>query len=289
MSNSFNSAYELSNYQRNYFGLHPVENSWERIQLSSTIVSYFDQERIVKILNYGWGYVEYDACIDTTSREILLPKTDRGKQQKLTIPRILKIKGSGVQFSGSFMGGNIHVYDNKRNLFFIKSFPEDGDMKDYTDINAWISKYIAKAPPDYFDWLADMLSQTKLKVKAKAGDIIAFRLTESEYGFARILSNVYEDMKRGVVERNKLYWFHPRSLIVVPYTFYAGTKDVNIEELMDKPTLPSVCIFDTNVYRGEMPIIGHRPLSEKEKEIPFPTKPETSATLNVTKDDLEGL
>jgi len=35
----------------------------------------------------------------------------------LTIPRILKIKGSGVQFSGSFLGGGMNVYDNKRNLF----------------------------------------------------------------------------------------------------------------------------------------------------------------------------
>jgi len=92
----------------------------------STIISYFDKERILKILNYGFGDEEYDVCIDTIRRQILLPKTGRGNQQKLTVPRILKVKGSGVQFSGSFMGGNIHVYDNKRKLFFIKSFPEDG-------------------------------------------------------------------------------------------------------------------------------------------------------------------
>jgi len=48
---------------------------------------------------------------------------------------------------------------------------------------------------------------------------------------------------------------------------------VNIDELMDKPILPSVCIFDIAVYRSEMPIIGYRPLSEKEKEIPFPSEP----------------
>jgi hypothetical protein len=36
-----------------------------------------------------------------------------------------------------------------------------------------------------------------------------------------------------------------------------------------------------------MPIIGHRPLSEREKLIPFPTKGVTSATLNIKKEDLE--
>jgi hypothetical protein len=282
-------TFEFNNNQRKYFGLHPVENSWERVQLSRTIVAYFDQDRIVKILNYGWGYVEYDAFIETINRQILIPKTARGKQQKLTIPRILKIKGSGIEFSGSFQGGNIHIYDNKRNQFFIKSFAEDGDVKNFTDIDNWISNYIAKAPSSYFDWLTDQLSQQKLRVKIEAGDIIAFKLTSTEFGFARILSNVFADRKRSIAEKIRFIGFHPRSLIVAPYAFFASAIDLNIEELIAKQTLPAVCIFDIDVYRGEMPIIGHRPLSEREKEIPFPTKAVTSATLNITKRDLEAL
>jgi len=281
------SAYELNNNQRKYFGLQPVELDWERMKLSSTIVVYFDQNRIVKILDYGWGYVEYDAFIETINRQILLPKTARGKQQKLTVAKILKIKGSGVEFSGSFQGGNIHVYDNKRNLFFIKSFTEDGDMKDYADIDNWISNYITKVPPNYFDWLADQLTQRKLKVKIEEGDIIAFRISSAQFGFARILLNVFADGGKSIVERNSLYWFHPRSLIVAPYAFFADTIDVDVDELIDRPTLPTVCIFDIDVYRGEMPIIGHRPLTNGEKEIPYPAKAGTSATINITKKELE--
>lgn len=280
-------TYELSNDQRRYFGLHPVEKDWEKVQLSDTIAIYFSHNRIVKILNFESGYVEYDTYINTIDRQILIPQTDRGKQQKLTLPKILKIKGSGVQFSGSFLGGNIHVYDNRRNVFFIRSFPEDGDMRNYEDIDRWASNYIAGVPPNYFKWLNDQLVQEKLRVKIKAGDIIAFELTKTEFGFARILCDVFTDIKSNTAGSERLYWFHPRSLIVAPYAFFANTKQVNTEELIQKPTLPAVCIFDMDVYHGEMPIIGHKPLSEREKQIPFPTNRSTSITLNITKADIE--
>lgn len=280
--------YELNNNQRRYFGLHLVDQAWERVQLSDAITVYFSADKIVKVLNYGWGYVEYDTVINTVNRQVLLPMTDRGKQQKLSVPRLLKIKGCGVQFSGSFNGGNIHVYDNRRNLFFIKSFAEDGDMREYADIDNWVSNYIAGVPPDYFHWLTDQLSQSRLKVKAQAGDIIAYKLTATEFGFARILSDVYRDRKSSTAEMEKLMWFHPRSLIVAPYAFFATTTKVNLDELIKKPALPSVCMFDIDVYRGEMPVIGHRPLSDKEREeMPYPVGRSTAMTLNITKQQLE--
>jgi hypothetical protein len=275
--------YELKNDQRKYFGLIPVEENWERRQLSSTIYVYFDRNKIVKVLNFGWGYLEYDTDINTVNREILVPRTAKGKEQKLTIARILKIKGSGVQFSGSFQGGNIHVYDNKRNVFFIKSYSQDSDIKSYEDIDCWISNYITHAPSDYFEWLTDQLTRRRARVKIEAGDFIAFKLTQTEFGFARILANICEDGKRNIVERNKLYWFHPSSIIVAPYAFFANTQTFSIQELVKKPTLPAVCMFDIAVYRGEMPIIGHMPLSEKEKQIPIPIDGVTASTLNISK------
>src|SRR5690606_20203695 len=167
---------------------------------------------------------------------ILLPKTARGNEQKLTVPRILKIKGCGVQFSGSFHGGGIHVYDNRRNLFFIKSFSEEGEIKTYNDIDNWISNYITKMPTNYFDWLGEQLSKKRLKVKFKEGDIAAFRISHGEYGFARILLDVFSEMKKGDNIRPELYWVHPRSLIVAPYAFYADTLNINIDNLIKKKT-----------------------------------------------------
>jgi hypothetical protein len=280
-------SYELTNDQRRYFGLTLVADNWDKQQLSDIITIYFDQDKIVKVLNYHFGYFEYDTDINTKNRHLLLPKTAKGKEQKLTVSRILRIKGSGVLFSGSFQGGGIHVYDNRRNLFFIKGFIEDGEIKTYEDIDNWINAYVAKLPAIYFDWLDQELSKKRLKVKIKEGDIVAFKIAHGEYGFARILLDVFAEKEKGDIIRPELYWVYPRSLIIAPYAYYANTLKVDIDNLLTRKTLSTLCIFDLDVYRGEMPIVGHRPLSERDKQIPFPKKTETSITIPYTKTDIE--
>lgn len=279
--------YELTNEQRKYFGLNAVADNWHRQSLSDKITVYYNDDRIVKILNYDYGYLEYDTDINTRQRHILLPKTTRGKEQKLTIPRVLKIKGSGIQFSGSFLGGGMNVYDNRRNLFFIGNFGEDKEIKNYEDIDDWISNYIANIAPDYFAWLTDQVSQKRLKVNAKAGDIIAYKLKTEEFGFARILVDVYTEIKKDVNGRQDLFWAHPRSLIVAVYAFYSKTLAIDVDDLISKPTLPTICIFDLAVFRGEMPLVGHSPLTEKDKTIPFPESKVTSVTIFYAKVDIE--
>jgi hypothetical protein len=279
--------YELTNKQRQYFGLLLVAESWDKIQLNDTLTLYYQGDKIVKILDYSFGYLEYDAEIQTIHRKILAPKTARGKEQKLTIAKLLKIKGSGIQFSGSFQGGAIHVYDNRRNIFFIKSFAEEGDIKNYEDINNWVNNYISKVPHDYFNWLDKELSQKRLKVKIKEGDIIAFKIAHGQFGFARVLLDVFSERQKGDIVRPELQWVHPRSLIVAPYAHYGDTLQIDIDKLVNKKTLPTLCIFDHEVYHGEMPIIGHKPLSSQDRQIPFPNKTVTSITIPYTKTDIE--
>jgi signal peptidase I len=279
--------YELTNNQRKYFGLNLVTDEWDKVSLSDSVVVYYQADKIVKVLHYNFGYFEYDTDIETKQRQVLLPKTEKGKEQKLTVAKILKIKSSGIQFSGSFQGGGIHVYDNRRNLFFIKSFPEDGDIKSYSDIEKWVTSYISNTSTDYFDWLNKELSQKQLRNKIKEGDIVAFKITHGQYGFARILFDTFTQRQKGDLVIPNLYWFHPKSLIIAPYAYYADTLHIDIDKLVNKKTLPTLCIFDLDVYRGEMPIVGHKPLSLKDKLIPFPDKPETSITIPYTKTDIE--
>jgi hypothetical protein len=279
--------FELTNTQRKYFGLSLVADNWDKVQLSDTLILYYRGDKIVKILNYSNGYFEYDTSVDTRQRQSILPRTTRGKEQKLTMARILKLKGSGIQFSGSFQGGGIHVYDDRRKLFFIKSFCEDGGVTSYNDIDKWVTNYIGKVPTDYFDWLSKELSQNRLKVKIKEGDIVAFKITHEQYGFARILVDVFAQRQKGDAISPNLYWFYPRSLIVAPYAYYADTLHIDIDRLINKKTLPTLSIFDLDVYRGEMPIVGHKPLSLEDKLIPFPDKTETCITIPYTKTDIE--
>lgn len=46
--------------------------------MSDAVIVYFEQDVIVKVLNYQYGYIEYDANINTIKRKILIPKTTRG-------------------------------------------------------------------------------------------------------------------------------------------------------------------------------------------------------------------
>jgi hypothetical protein len=280
-------SYELTNNQRWYFGLLPVQEDWERVLLNDSITVYYQGDKIVKVLDYSYGYSEYDTDVETKARETLLPKTSRGKEQKLTVPRLLKIKGSGVWFSGSFRGGGITVYDNKRNLCFLKSFVEQGDIKSFDDIDNWIGDFIRQAPDNYFEWLNKELSQKRVNVKVKEGDIIAFRISPDQFGFARILADVFSRIQQSKVIVSEFSMVHPRSLVIASYAYYADTLQINIDELVSKKTLPSIFIFDLDVYRGEMPIVGHRPLSANDKQISFPEKRSTFLTIPYSKTDIE--
>lgn len=216
-------SFELNNHERKYFGLSQVPDTWEKIALSDGVSIYFNQENIIKVLNYkfghsGLGYFEYDTDIKTHNRQILLPQTTRGKQQKLTVSKLLKIKGAGIQFSGTFVGGGIRVYDHRRNLFFIQSYHEDGPITSYEDIRSWVEIYINESPGDYFEWLENQLEQKRRIQTAIQGDIIAFKVSRHEYGFARILYPIFSSLNN---------WIHPRSLTVAPYAYMNDSLNVD--------------------------------------------------------------
>jgi hypothetical protein len=282
-------TYELTNEQRRYFGLNLVADTWDKQQLNSVLSVYFDGDKIVKILNYHLGYFEYDTDIRTKERKTIVPKTSRGKEQLLSVSRILKLKGSGIQFSGSFQGGGIHVYDNRRNVFFIKGFSEDGEIRSFSDIENWIQRYISKLPSNYFYWLEQEIAKKRSNIKAREGDIIAYKISNNEYGFARILIDVFEERMKVNSIKPELDWFFPRSFIIMPYAFVSKTLNIEIDILIKSKTLQAICIFDIEVYRGQMPIVGYKPLSEEEKSIQIPDRSETFITVPLTKSEIEAL
>lgn len=278
--------YELSNTERKYLGLIPISRNWERQVFNNNLTVYFDQDKIVKILNYSYGYLEYDTDIDTVQRNMIARRTAKGIDQKLTISKLLKIKGCGTQFSISFEGGGITAYDNKRNIFFIRSYFEDGQIKDFEDAKDWINKFIQNVLPDYFNQLNQQLT-TKRKIQnAKPGDIIAFKVGQNEYGFARIIQGIKKGMEMDIANPISNLLIHPRSLTIATYALTSDKLFIDIDKLITKETLPSIYVFDNEVYYCEMPIIGHRQLSQKDFSIPLPTKNSTSITINYTKTDI---
>jgi hypothetical protein len=280
-------TYELTNTRRKYFGLMPIKKDWDRQVLDDRVTVYFDKDKIVKVLNYDYAYLEYDTDIETIDRRILVPKTTRGKEQKFSVAKLLKIKGSGVQFSISFFGGGITVYDNKRKLCFLKSTFEDGEIRSFEDADNWINKFIDTSSHDYLETLSNQLSEKRKIQHARPGDVICFKLGRNEYGFARILKGIIKRKDFNFSNFMDALFIHPRSLTVATYAYIADKMNADLEEIINKPTLPSIYIFDTEVYYGEMPIIGHKELNELDKNISPPHEASTSVTIFYTKTDIE--
>jgi hypothetical protein len=78
--------FELSNHQRVYFGLPPVNAGWDRVLLKGDqyrpeSIIYFDGETIKRhIISTELEYAERQYDERTRNREILLPKTEKGKE-----------------------------------------------------------------------------------------------------------------------------------------------------------------------------------------------------------------
>lgn len=253
-------TYELTNNQRQYFGLNIVSSIWERRNLSDKIIVYFEKDKIVKVLNFIYGYLESDVKIETIDKKILLPKTRKGKQQKLTVSKLLKIKGSGVQFSASFSGGGITVFDNKRNIIFMKGYWEEGEIKNYNNIQNWVEKYISESPANYFEWLEKEIKIERRKIKTKQWDIIAFPVGRNEYAFASILLDGYttkHTLLNGAIFNFNLF---SKPLLILPYSFVSKTLDIDFDNLIKQPTLLPTEIMAACVSNIEFSVVSNKQL-----------------------------
>ncbi|MDO4696149.1 MAG: hypothetical protein Q4A49_01230 [Neisseria sp.] len=79
----------LSNADRKYLGLTPIDNHWERMDIKH-IALFFDRDVIRKMVRYYYSeyqdftYFECDVSVETAeNRSIVLPKTAKGKPKKL--------------------------------------------------------------------------------------------------------------------------------------------------------------------------------------------------------------
>ena len=84
------SPFELTNEQRVFFGLDPIEKHWDSVLLkgdkySPDTMLYFDKDILKRhIVSTATHYSERQYDEPTRGRTFLLPKTDKGKEKKLT-------------------------------------------------------------------------------------------------------------------------------------------------------------------------------------------------------------
>lgn len=259
--------FELTNEQRKYLGLIPVEKHWELVQMFGTYL-YFDGDIMRKVIKVDENsYTERELNEKTAeNRTILLPKTKKGKPKKLNKTAARSFSFIGVHFSYSQDGINLMNYTTRRTYFF-ENFESD---KNINDLKGWLDKWISETSEKDLEEIEAFKNAKREQFKYREGDFFAFKIGRRQWGFGRILIDVKKRIKIDNLKENKHYGL--TSLMLVPlivkvYHKISDNTDIDLKELSETAALPSQTIDDSNIFYGEYPIIGNKPLEEADHDM----------------------
>jgi len=116
-------TYELTNEQRKYLGLDPILKHWDKVVLSGDTyrpesILYFDKDTIKRhIVSTEKEYFEKQYDELTKDRSILLPKTNKGKEKKLTASVLEQRQPTGLYLSISCGHLKIGNYNSQTTFY----------------------------------------------------------------------------------------------------------------------------------------------------------------------------
>ena len=267
--------FELTNRQREYLGLDIIKPAWERFELKAgpyqpESIIYFEGDVLKKqVVSNENRYYEWPVNIQTKDKSVILPKTAKGKEKKLTAATLEKYKPDGIAFEWT-INGNVFITNHNTQINYYSNFLEDFKINNLDELAKWIENYISSSPPNYLDDLMEFKSAKRKNIKYKPGDFFAFKVSRKEYGFGRILLDVDKLRKKKLIPKQhglQLIMGHP--LLVKIYAFISDTLNVDLKALSNKQYLPSDYIMDNHIFYGENPIIGNRTLKAEEYEFPI--------------------
>lgn len=262
--------FELTNEQRKYVGLEPVQDTWDLVQLNEENFLYFDGDIIRKQITVN--DLSYYECMlneqTKDNRQTLLPKTTRGKAKKLNISSIQARYGIGVYFS---FGNSICIGNyTTQTAYFYEPISEE-KYKGIEGLKQWLEEWITDTTEKDIVDLEQFRVAKRKHVKYQVGDFFTFKISRREYGFGRILLDINRLRKNGILEKEKHYGlnFMGKPLIVKVYHKISDSPTADIDELLQCDAFPSQPIMDNVFYYGEYKIIGNIELEPKELDFPI--------------------
>ena len=263
--------FELTNLQRKNLGITLVSDSWELVKIIPSIhdenetYAYFDGDKICKRIVVGENYyMEHDLNENTANgRTELMPKTNRGKNTKLTSSTLEKRAMFGMYFV--FNDNNVYLANADTNRSFYSSYNEEIEFENFRELSLWLERWIDETTKSDLDILAEFVSSKKQRNKCCEGDFFRFKINRREYGFGRIILD-YDKMRKDKIK----FWdiLMGKALVVKIYHIATTDKNISCETLTKLKSLPSQFIMDNPIYYGEYEIIGNMPLMENECDFP---------------------
>lgn len=276
---------EPDDRHRYYYGLEPINPKWDKVTKFSVTHSlrkrseiYFEGNTVKKLIyeeqsgDDGYrSYTESDMNVPTVNRELILPKTSRGREQPLT-PSLLQ--------TPAYMQGTLYVTLNSTNgcgaFVFNPSndqelpLPQTPSFNNAEEFIKYTEDYIASCPADYYKQLDNFKNKKRVTVKFTAGDIFRVQLTPTLYTYCLILGKT-----RQIEKWHELPDSHPfRGMMSQPIAFRQYgivTENPNMtpEELEKIPLSDVNFAQDNEILWETYPIVCSKKLIPSDIDLGF--------------------
>ena len=262
--------FELTNEQRKYLGLIPVEEHWELVKFDNGIYYYFEDDTIKKEIKVSKNYYHEAELNEKTAenRTMILPKTKRGKIKKFNYTATQSFSPFGTYFTFSTDGVIIANYTTQR-TYYSEIFSEKEKIS-LDDLKKWLDKWMKETTEEDLEEIEEFKNAKRKHCKFNEGDFFAFKLSRREWCFGRILMDVSKLRKDENFEKNKNYGLAHlmgKPLIIKVYHKISDNKNIDLKELSKCLALPSQAIMDNIFYYGEAIILGNLPLKPEENDM----------------------
>jgi len=269
--------FELTNDQRGYLGLEPIEPHLERTVLKgdsyrADSILYFDGEVIKRhILSTKDHYQEKQYNELTRDRQILLPKTGKGKERKLSGSVLESRQPTGV-YCDIYDFGRVYIgsYTNQTTFYdthWEKQFEKDATRLDLADV---VKEFILTSPEQHLADIKQFKQAQRKLCKFKAGDFFAFKVSRTAYGFGRVLVNIDQLKKRKLLtDDHGLSLIMTKPVLVKVYAYLSEIKRPDLINLQQAGSLPSDYMMDNLLLYGQFEVIGNQKLKPEELDFPM--------------------
>ena len=262
--------FELTNEQRKYLGLIPVEEHWELVKFDNGIYYYFEDDIIRKEIKVSKNYYHEAELNEKTAenRTMILPKTKRGKIKKFNYTATESFSHFGTYFTFSTDGVIIANYTTQR-TYYSEIFSEKEKIS-LDDLKKWLDKWMKETTEEDLEEIEEFKNAKRKHCKFNEGDFFAFKISRREWYFGRILLDVSKLKKDENFKNNKNYCLAHlmgKPLIIKVYHKISDNKNIDLKELSKCLALPSQAIMDNIFYYGEAIILGNLPLKPEENDM----------------------
>ena len=264
--------YILTNHDRKYLGLELIQEGWDFVALRgdkyrTESILVFDGDVIKRhIISTGNSYIEKQYDDLTRERKILLRKTQKGKEKKLTPSTFEKLTPKGVYFDYSLNHINIGNYSTQTNYYSTRM--EKIEIENINDFQDWLKGFIQNTTDTNLLELRAFVQAERINIRAKKGDVFAFKVDRNNYGFGQVIENVAQ-IRKELPSHHGLHNLMGQPLLVRIFHHIDAAKDIDIDALKARKSTPSQYIFDNHIFYGQYPIIGNFDLTPDDLDFPI--------------------